>query len=138
MVRLLASAVVSLIADAIGLIVAAQVLDDMSLDAGGFVTALVLFAVVGLLVEPLLRQVAVRNAPALLGSTALVATLVSLIVTALVSDGLSISGTLTWVLATIIVWAIALAASLLLPLVIFRSVLRERQADGGRSAPAAG
>ena len=138
MVRLLASAVVSLIADAIGLIVAAQVLDDMSLDAGGFVTALVLFAVVGLLVEPLLRQVAVRNAPALLGSTALVATLVSLIVTALVSDGLSISGTLTWVLATIIVWAVALVATLLLPLVIFRSVLRERQAGGGRSAPAAG
>jgi putative membrane protein len=138
MVRLLATAVVSLIADAIALVVAAQVLDDMSLDAGGFVTALVLFAVVGLLVEPLMRQVAVRNAPALLGSTALVATLVSLIVTALVSDGLQISGALTWVLATVIVWAVALVASLLLPLVIFRSVLREAQAGRGRSAPAAG
>jgi hypothetical protein len=138
MVRLLAAAIVSLLADAVGLLVAAQVLDDMALDVDGFVTAVVLFALVGLLIEPLLRQVAVRNVPALLGSTALVATLVSLIVTALVSDGLRISGTLTWVLATVIVWAVALLASLLLPLVIFRSVLRERQAGGGRSAPAAG
>jgi putative membrane protein len=138
MVRLLATAIVSLLADAVGLLVAAQVLDDMALDVDGFVTAVVLFALVGLLIEPLLRQVAVRNAPALLGSTALVATLVSLIVTALVSDGLRISGTLTWVLATVIVWAVALVASLLLPLVIFRSVLREARAGRGRSAPAAG
>jgi putative membrane protein len=138
MVRLLATAIVSLLADAIGLLVAAQVLDDMALDVDGFVTAVVLFALVGLLIEPLLRQVAVRNAPALLGSTALVATLVSLIVTALVSDGLRISGTLTWVLATVIVWAVALVVSLLLPLVIFRSVLREAREGRGRSAPAAG
>lgn len=138
MVRLLATAIVSLLADAIGLLVAAQVLDDMALDVDGFVTAVVLFALVGLLIEPLLRQVAVRNAPALLGSTALVATLVSLIVTALVSDGLRISGTLTWVLATVIVWAVALVVSLLLPLVIFRSVLREAREGRGRSTPAAG
>jgi uncharacterized membrane protein YvlD (DUF360 family) len=137
MVRLLATAIVSLLADAIGLLVAAQVLDDMALDVDGFVTAVVLFALVGLLIEPLLRQVAVRNAPALLGSTALVATLVSLIVTALVSDGLRISGTLTWVLATVIVWAVALVVSLLLPLVIFRSVLREAREGRGRSAPVA-
>ena len=68
MIRLIAAAVVSLIADAIALIVAAQVLYGMSLSAGGFALALVLFAVAGLLVQPLLRQVAVRNAPALLGA----------------------------------------------------------------------
>jgi hypothetical protein len=101
------------------------VLDDMSLDAAGFTIALVLFAVTGLLVEPLLRQIAVRNAPALLGSSALVATLVSLVVTALVTDGLQISGAVTWVLATVLVWAVALAARLLLPLVIFKKILTE-------------
>jgi uncharacterized membrane protein YvlD (DUF360 family) len=125
MIRLVATAVVSLLADAIALIVAAQVLDDMSLDAAGFTIALVLFAVTGLLVEPLLRQIAVRNAPALLGSSALVATLVSLVVTALVTDGLQISGAVTWVLATVLVWAVALAARLLLPLVIFKKILTE-------------
>jgi uncharacterized membrane protein YvlD (DUF360 family) len=125
MIRLVATAVVSLLADAIALVVAAQVLDDMSLDAAGFTIALVLFAVTGLLVEPLLRQIAVRNAPALLGSSALVATLVSLVVTALVTDGLQISGAVTWVLATVLVWAVALAARLLLPLVIFKKILTE-------------
>jgi uncharacterized membrane protein YvlD (DUF360 family) len=125
MIRLVATAVVSLLADAIALVVAAQVLDDMSLDAAGFTIALVLFAVTGLLVEPLLRQIAVRNAPALLGSSALVATLVSLVVTALVTDGLQISGAVTWVLATVLVWAVALAARLLLPLLIFKKILTE-------------
>jgi hypothetical protein len=126
MIRLVATAVVSLIADAIALVVAAQVLDDMALDASGFALAVVLFAATSLLLEPLLRQVAVRNAPALLGSTALVCTLVSLVVTAVVGDGLRISGALTWVLATVIVWAVAVAARLLLPLIIFKKVLAQR------------
>jgi len=35
---------------------------------------------------------------------------------------------LTWVLATVLVWAISLAAQLLLPLVLFKKVLANRQA----------
>jgi putative membrane protein len=133
MIRLAATAVVSLLADAVALIVAAQVLDDMSLDAAGFTLALVLFAVTGLLVEPLLRQVALRNAPALLGSSALVSTLVSLVVTALVSDGLQISGATTWVLATVLVWAVSLVASLLLPLLIFKKILAAPSRSGANA-----
>jgi putative membrane protein len=134
MIRLAATAVVSLLADAIALVVTAQALDDMSLDVSGLIVAVGLFAVTGLLVEPLLRQAAIRSAPALLGSTALVATLVSLVVTALVGDGLQISGAVTWVLATVLVWALALAARLLLPLLIFKKVLAEP--SGSRAAAA--
>jgi putative membrane protein len=123
MIRLVAVAVVSVIANAIGLVVAAVVLDDMTLDVAGAVTAILVFTGVAVLVEPLIRQTALKNAPALLGSTALVATLISLVVAALVTDGLSISGTTTWVLATVIVWVVALAARLLLPFVIFRAAL---------------
>jgi putative membrane protein len=127
--RLIATVVVSIIADAIALIVAAQVLDDMALDADGFLLALALFVVTNLLIEPALRQAALRSAPALLGSTALVATLVSLVVTAIVSDGLRIDGAMTWVLATVIVWLVALVATMLLPFVIFKKTLqRARQA----------
>jgi putative membrane protein len=122
-IRLLASAVISLIADGIALVVGSLVLDDMSLDAEGFVIALLIFTGIQVLVEPLIRQTAVRNAPALVGSTALLATLVSLVVTAAITDGLSISGGLTWVLATVIVWAVALLGRLLLPLVIFKRTL---------------
>jgi putative membrane protein len=106
-------------------VVAAAVLDDMSLDAAALVIAVLVFTGVAVLIEPLIRQTAVTSAPALLGSTALVATLVSLIVTVLVNDGLSISGTTTWVLATVIIWAVALATRMLLPLIIFKNVLSD-------------
>lgn len=127
MVRLVAVAVVSIIANAVGLVVAALVLDRMGLDVAGFVIAVLIFTGVAVLIEPLIRQTAMKNAPALLGSTALIATLISLVVTTLVSDGLRISGALTWVLATVIVWVVALLARLLLPLIIFKKVLAARQ-----------
>jgi hypothetical protein len=122
---------VSILADAIALIVAAQVLDDMALDVDGFLLALALFVVTNMLVEPALRQAALRNAPALLGSTALIATLVSLVVTAIIGDGLRIDGAVTWVLATVIVWLVALAATMLLPLVIFKKTLERARSGAG-------
>lgn len=125
MIRLVASAVVSLIASAIALLVASLVLDDVALDAAAFVFAVLIFTASTILLEPLLRQIAVRNAPALMGGTALVSTLLSLILTDLLSDGLSISGTITWLYATVIVWLIALAARFLLPFLIFKRVFEE-------------
>ena len=127
MIRLAASAVVALISDAVALVVASLLLDDFVLDATGFIVALLVFTCVDVLVEPLLRQMAFKNAPAVLGSSALIATFVSLIVATLVSDGLRISGALTWVLATVVVWLVALAARLLLPLIIFKKALAGRR-----------
>jgi putative membrane protein len=129
MLRLLATATLALIGNAVALIVASLVLEDFSLDAEGFVIALLVFTGVGVLIEPLIRQTAMRSAPALLGSTALIATLVGLVVTAIVSDGLQIDGAATWALATVLVWAVALAARLLLPLVLFKKVLAEARND---------
>ena len=129
MIRLAATAVLALIANAVALVVAAWILPDFSLDAVSLVVAVLIFTGVAVLIEPLLRQIALKNTPALLGSSALIATLVSLIVTALVSDGLDISGLTTWVLATVIVWAVALVARLVLPLVLFKKVLTEQRSD---------
>lgn len=126
MLVVLARAVISLIANAVALLVADLVLEDVSVGAAGFVLAVLIFTAVAVIIEPLLRQMALRNVPAILGSTALVATLVSLIVTVVVTDDLSISGALTWVLATVLVWVVAIVARLLLPLVLFKKVLAER------------
>ena len=123
MLVLLARAVISLVANAVALLVADLVIDDVSIGATGFVVAVLVFTGVALLIEPLIRQMALKNAPAILGSTALVATLVSLIVTTLITDEMSISGATTWVIATVLVWAVALGARLLLPLVIFKRTL---------------
>jgi hypothetical protein len=122
---LIARAVISLLANAVALLVADLVLDDVSIGAAGFVIAVLVFTGVAVLVEPLIRQMALRNAPAILGSTALVATLISLIVTTLLTDEMSISGAVTWILATVLVWVVALGARLLLPLVIFKRTLAE-------------
>jgi putative membrane protein len=126
-VRLLLTAVVYLVANAIGLLVADAVLDDMSIDGAAFLSALVIFTLVEVIIQPLVTQIAVKSARALVGSSALVATLVGLIVTAWWSDGLTIDGFGTWVLATVIVWAAALIAGLILPaLFLKRAVTAER------------
>lgn len=130
MIRLAARAVISLVANAIGLVVAAQVLaPEMELTFAGFVLTSVIFTVVAVVVEPLIRQIAIKNVPAILGSSALIATLVSLVLSTVLSDGLRISGVSTWVLAAVIVWAVALAANLLLPMVIFKKVLAEARTN---------
>lgn len=134
MMRLLASTVLALIANAIGLIVGAWVLDDMALGTTGFLIAVVIYTVADILFEPLLRQQALARAPVLIGSTSLVSTLVALIVTAIVSDSLRIDGVTGWILATVVVWLVALVARLLLPFVIFKKTLA---AARGRGAPAA-
>lgn len=126
MIRILARTALVLLSNALGLFVASLVLEDVTIDGFAFVIAVGLFTLTAILFEPLLRQTALKNAPALLGSSALVSTLVSLIVTALVSDGLHISGLTTWILAAVIVWAVSLAGQLLLPLVIFKKILANR------------
>ena len=129
MVRLLLSAGLQLVANAIGLVVAASVLEDMRLSVGGFLTALVVFTVAVLVLQPFVAKVALGKATALMGSSALVASLLGLIIAAWLSDGLRISGFVTWVLATVIVWATALLATLLLPLVIFRKAFQQARAS---------
>ena len=128
MIRILAAALVGLIANGVALVVGAVVLPDFSLGYSGFIIAVAIFTVTGLLIEPLVRQVAFKQVPALVGSTALISTLVGLVVTALLTDNLSIQGTTTWIAAVVVVWLAALVARQLLPLVIFQNVLAARRA----------
>ena len=110
----LISAAVHLGANAIGLLVAALFLDDMSIDGAAFVIAVVIFTLVEVIAQPLIMKIAVKNVHALVGGVALVTTFVGLLLTDLISDGLSIDGALTWVLATIIVWLAGMLAGVIL------------------------
>ena len=120
MIRMLVRAGVLLVSAAIGLLVAKLTLDDMSITASSFVLVVVLFTVLQSVLAPFLAKVAARNAPALLGGIGLVTTFVSLLVTSVVSDGLTISGASTWVLASLIVWLVTMLATLLLPLILVK------------------
>ena len=92
MVRLIISFVIQLASNALGLIVAAAVLDKMEISGTAFLVAVVIFTLVYMLAQPFFTQLALSTASALRGGVALVATLVGLIVTSLVSDGLEIDG----------------------------------------------
>jgi hypothetical protein len=70
---------------------------------------------------------ALSKAPALRGGVALIATLVGLILTSLISDGLSISGALTWIEATVIVWIISLIGVWLLPIIFVKKKVEENR-----------
>ncbi|MEI8051885.1 MAG: phage holin family protein [Actinomycetes bacterium] len=125
MLRLLASALVRLVANAVGLVIAALVLDGVSITGLSFLIAVGVFSAIQVVTAPLLRDIALRRVPALMGSVALVTTFIGLVATSLLTSGLSISGVTSWVLATIIVWLVSLVAVLVLPLLIFRRVLKD-------------
>jgi hypothetical protein len=107
--------------------VAAAVLDDMTLNASGFIWAVVIFTIAVALMTPFLANVLRKQRSAALGGVALIATLVSLIITALISDGLKIEGIWTWVLAAVIVWAASLLAAFILPYLGLKKYLEERR-----------
>jgi putative membrane protein len=126
-IRLLVRTGIALAANAVGLLIAAAVLDDMEVDATSFVVAVVIFTVVFAVLQPFLAVQLRRLGPAALGGVALVATLVSLILTDLVSDGFSISGVVTWISATVIVWMGALIATFVLPFLGLKKFLDNRR-----------
>jgi uncharacterized membrane protein YvlD (DUF360 family) len=116
---------VAVAANAVGLLVAAALLDDFQLTASGFVLAVIIFTVVFALMQPFLVSQLRRRATSALGGVALIATFVSLLITDLVSDGLDIEGVGTWIAATVIVWLAALLAAIILPFLGLRKYLED-------------
>ena len=128
MIRLIVRTLVLLVANAVGLLVAAIVLDGVKINAAGFIIAVVIFTVVLALAQPFLVSSLRRRGSGVLGGVALIATLLSLIITDLVSSGLSISGIGDWLAATVIVWVAALLAAFILPFLGLKKYLEDRPA----------
>jgi uncharacterized membrane protein YvlD (DUF360 family) len=127
-IRLVVRTLIALAGNAIGLIAAAVLLDGVDIDATSFLVAVVIFTVVFAIIQPFLAVQLRRAGSAALGGVALIATLVSLIVTDLVSDGFSISGVGNWIAATVIVWVVSLLAVFILPFLGLKKYLEERRA----------
>lgn len=115
MVRTLIRLGLTLAGNALGIWLAALLLDGVSVSGAAFLIAVVIFTVLQVIIQPLVRKVAMKNAEALQGGSALIATFVSLVLTVLISDGLSIDGIGDWILATVIVWLATMLAGILLP-----------------------
>ena len=122
MVRLLIRTAVFLGAAALGLIAAALLLDDVSVSASGFIIVVILYALVQNIIAPFIARVAAKNAPAFLGGVGLLATLVGLVVASVVGNALTVNGGIgTWLSATVIVWFVSAAATLVLPWLLIRA-----------------
>lgn len=134
MMRLIASTVLELIANAIGLLVAFWLLrPDFMINATGFIIVVAIFTAARFILAPLIFKLSMRYARMLTGGISLVVIFISLLVTTLLTSGLVISGATTWILGTLIVWVFGVAAMLLLPLVIFKKTLAAARADQPRT-----
>lgn len=114
MTRSLIRVGLSLAGNAIGLLLAAIILDKMEVDGAAFVIAVVIFTVLTAVLEPFVSKVVEERSGLLQSASALIATFLSLVITVLVSDGLNIDGAFTWVIATVLVWLLTMIAGVLL------------------------
>jgi hypothetical protein len=134
MVRLLVRTSLALLANAAGLYIASVALDDFDINGAGYITAVVIFTLATVILGPLIGVIALRSAKILMGGIGLVITLAGLIITDIFTDGLSISGLDTWVLATLIVWLCSLLATVILPLFMFKKILSDDKQEKPKKA----
>lgn len=132
MIRLLISLAVQLAASAIGLVAAAVILDDMTLSGVAFVIGVAVFTLTSAIINPFIMKMAVKQAQALLGASALVTTFVALLVTTIVTDGIQIRGASTWLFATLIVWLVALLAAVIIPVILVKRGVQAARSNRGR------
>jgi uncharacterized membrane protein YvlD (DUF360 family) len=123
MLKFFARMALSLLANALALLVASVLLTGFAINGLAFVVAVFIFTASTTILEPLITKIATQNAPYLLGGIALVTTFVGLLVTTLITDGLRITGIRTWVMATLITWLATVVGSLILPRFLFKEVL---------------
>ena len=122
MIRFLVRTAIFLVSAAVGLLVAAAIIDGVDVTTSGFLTAVVLFAVIQSILAPFIAKVTARNASAFLGGVGLLSTFVSLWLTTLIGDSLTIDGGVgTWLTATVVVWLATAVATLLLPLILVKT-----------------
>ena len=127
MVRGIIKLLLELAGNALGLLLAAAILDKMEIDGAAFVIAVLIFTGISVVTKPLIIKVALKNAEALQGSSALITTFIALVLTALISDGLNIDGFDTWIFATVIVWLTTLVAGIILPMIFLKKVAVEER-----------
>jgi len=127
MVRFLIRTGVMLLSNALGLIVASIFLDGMEVQAASFIEEVIIFTIAFALMTPFMANQLRKRQSSALGGVALIATLIALIVTDVLSDGFSISGIGTWIAAAVIVWAASLLAAFILPYLGLKKYLEDRR-----------
>ena len=115
----------SLLGNALGLLIAAVVLDDMSVEAAPFVLAVVIFSVLSFILTPAIEKAGEKSTEGLQSLSALISTALALWLTDLISDGVKIAGVGTFLLATVIVWLSTVIIGVILARFVLRRFIRD-------------
>lgn len=106
MIRMLLQAAINVVMASLGLLLAQTLVDGVTLQASGFITAVLVFVLAQAVLGPFVFNMARQYASAILGGVGLISTLLALWIATLVPDGLTISGVTAWVLAPLLVWIV--------------------------------
>jgi hypothetical protein len=128
MTRMLISAIFTLLANAIGLLLAMFFLDGFHIDALSFVIAVLIFTGLQLVLSPIIERISRNNAPALKGGAALITILLGLFITTLLVSGMQIGGLFNWIVGTLIVWIGAVIGGIILPMFMFKNQVEKDKA----------
>lgn len=121
MIAFLWRTLIFILSAALGLLVADLLLDDLSVAWWfGGVLAVLIFVLAQSVLSPFILNMTRKYASAFIGGVGLLSTFVALLLAHLLTDGLSISGVVTWILATLIVWLVTALGTLLLPLFLVK------------------
>lgn len=132
MLRFLAITVLTLLGNALGLMIASWLLDGFNLSVTGFIWSVAFFTIAQLILTPFVLSMSLRYMPALRGGIALVTTLFVLWLTTLFTSGVEITDLTAWILAPLIIWLVTVLAGVVLPLFLFKKTLsnaKERRSN---------
>lgn len=128
MLRFLINVVVQLVLAALALLLAAWVIDSVTLRVGGFFVAVGVFALAQAIFAPFVFNLARQYASAMLGGIGLVSTFLALWVATLFSGGLSINSVAGWIAAPILVWIITALGTWLIGALFVDKWIEKRKA----------
>ncbi|MCX7299794.1 MAG: hypothetical protein NTX73_05335 [Rhodobacterales bacterium] len=123
MIRLALTVIATIIANAVGLLLAAFILrPTFVIDPMSFIITLLIFTGVMVLTGPLVTKIAITSMPQIRGAIALVTAFIGLKVTDWLTTGMDIGGVSNWLAATLLVWLGSLLAEILLPIYVFKQL----------------
>ena len=125
MIRFLILSLLTLLGNAIGLIVASILLSGFHIQPLGFIVSALFFTGIEILLKPFILKMSIKYIPALRGGIALVTTFVGLLLTTLFTNGLRIDDITTWIAAPLIIWLAVVLAGIMLPMFLFKQALSD-------------
>jgi hypothetical protein len=114
--------IAQLIANAVGLLLAALLLSGFSIGFLALLITTVIFSLAQAVLSPVVEKLSAKHAPQLRGGIALVTIFLGLFLTDLFIAEFTIGGISNWLAATLLIWLGSLVVLILLPIFVFPSL----------------